>query len=74
MTAPADLPALPVGYRERTEIHCHRCGHRVNVRRGNVCIAHGHVVSVVQLQITTANADAARPFTAEPAPYLGSTR
>jgi hypothetical protein len=72
--------AAPTGYRvptatgERAEIHCETCGHPVNVRRAGACIIRGHVVTHVRLEVTTFNAERARPFTAEPVPYLGSSR
>jgi hypothetical protein len=74
---PAEVPASlpPAGpVREHSSIHCHTCDHPVNVRRAGVCVAAGHVVSVVQIHVMTINAPHARPFTATPAPYLGTSR
>lgn len=72
MTAqPSAAPAVRGG---RAETYCETCAHPVNVRRGGFCIASGHVVSVIQITVHTFNAPHARPFTAQPAPYLGSSR
>lgn len=68
------LPPIGTAFREGVQVHCETCGHPVNPRRAAVCAARGHVVSVVQITVHTFNADRARPFTAQPAPYLGSTR
>jgi hypothetical protein len=69
--APQHRPHHPAPAGERVETYCETCAHPINVRRGGVCIAAGHVVSVVQITVHTFNATRARPFTATPAPYLG---
>lgn len=66
---PADPPAAPT--REHTVVHCHTCGHPVNAPRAHLCVHRGHVLSVVEVTVTTFNAPHARPFTATPAPYAG---
>lgn len=71
MTAPT-AAARDADTRDRVEIHCETCAHPVNPARSTVCVAHGHVLSVVEIRVTTFNAPA-RPFTAAPAAYLGSS-
>jgi hypothetical protein len=71
---PDYLPNVDVPTRTSTRIHCHTCDHPVTADRAPVCAGKGHTVSVVQMAVTTFNAAHARPFTATPAPYLGSSR
>jgi hypothetical protein len=70
-TPAAPAPSAPKS--TRREIHCDDCGHPVNDRRAATCTGKGHVVSVVDLTVTTFNSVRALPFTAAPAAYRGHT-